>query len=160
VLRVRSDGRYSPSPREPCPRIKRTRPPPPPPAIKVAVSKVTNVTVYSNSALVTREVEVVGNAGRVELVVSPLAPTTVPSSLYAEGAEGIRVLTTRFRTRPIVEDNREDVRKLIDEIHDLQLAKEKIERRPPGEPGEREDSDQDGVVSLASPRFRPPKRGC
>src|SRR5262245_50319673 len=63
----------------------------PPAAIKIAPSKVTNVTVYATSALVTREVEAAGPAGRVELVVSPLPPTTIPSSLYAEGSEGIRV---------------------------------------------------------------------
>lgn len=97
------------------------------PTLKIAPSKVVAVTVYSNSALVTREVEVGGNAGRVELVVSPLPTTTVASSLYAEGAEGIRVLTTRYRTRPIVEDTRADVRKILDEIKTLQLAKEKIE---------------------------------
>lgn len=96
-------------------------------AIKIAPSKVVAVTVYSNSALVTREVDVAGNAGRVELVVSPLPSTTVASSLYAEGVEGIRVLTTRYRTRPIVEDTRADIRKILDEIKALQLAKEKIE---------------------------------
>ena len=95
--------------------------------IKIAPSKVTAVTVYPNAALVTREVEVAGNAGRVELVVSPLPPAAIPSSLHAEGAEGIRVLTTRYRTRPIVEDTRADVRKVTDEIKQLQLAREKIE---------------------------------
>ena len=39
-------------------------------------------------------------AGTLELTVTPLPPTTINSSLYSEGTEGIRVLTTRFRTRP------------------------------------------------------------
>src|SRR5438067_11891864 len=89
--------------------------PPPAAGVKISPSKVTAVTVYPNSALVTREVQAGGPAGRVELVVSPLPATTVPSSLYAEGADGIRVLTTRFRTRPVVEDTRADVRKLHDD---------------------------------------------
>ncbi len=97
------------------------------PGIKVNPSKVTTVTVYNSSALVTREVEATGPAGRVELVVSPLPSATIASSLYAEGAEGIRVLTTRYRTRPIVEDTRAEVRKLAEEIKQLQLAREKIE---------------------------------
>jgi len=98
-----------------------------PAGVKITPSKVTAVTVYANSALVTREVEVAGPAGRVELVVSSLPSTTVISSLYAEGTEGVRVLTTRYRTRPIVEDTRADVKKLVEEVKTLQLAREKIE---------------------------------
>lgn len=97
------------------------------PGPKISPSKIAAVTVYPNSALVTREVEAAGPAGRVELVVSPLPPATVGSSLYAEGADGIRVLTTRYRTRPIVQDTRADVKKVQDEIRQLQLAREKIE---------------------------------
>jgi uncharacterized protein (TIGR02231 family) len=97
------------------------------PGIKITPSKITTVTVYNSSALVTREVDVPGVAGRVELVVSPLPSTTIASSLYAEGAEGIRVLMTRYRTRPIVEDTRVEVRKLADEIKQLQQAREKID---------------------------------
>src|SRR5262245_31330841 len=96
-------------------------------AIKITPSKLTAVTVYPAGALVTREVEANGPAGRVELVVSPLPVATVPSSLYAEGADGIRVLTTRYRTRPIVEDTRADVKKQMDELKQLALAREKID---------------------------------
>jgi uncharacterized protein (TIGR02231 family) len=96
-------------------------------AIKITPSKITAVTVYPAGALVTREVEVTGPEGRVELVVSPLPATTVPSSLYAEGADGIRVLTTRFRTRPIIEDTRADVKKQMDELKQLAQAREKID---------------------------------
>src|SRR5262249_25955288 len=79
-------------------------PAPPAPVLKLAASRVTAVTVYPNGALVTREVDVPDRPGLHELTVTPLPPTTVDSSLYTEGAEGIRVLTTRFRTRPILED--------------------------------------------------------
>ncbi len=95
--------------------------------INVAPSKVTAVTVYPNGALVTRVVEATGPAGRVEIVVSSLPSTTVSTSLYAEGAEGIRVLTTRYRTRPIIEDTRADVKKTMDELKQLVIAREKIE---------------------------------
>src|SRR5260370_42567121 len=78
---------------------------------KVASSKVVTVTVYQNSALVTREVDVPEGSGSMELVVTPLPPQTVDSSLYSEAGNGIRVLTTRYRMRPIQEDVREDVRK-------------------------------------------------
>lgn len=101
--------------------------PAPTAGVKVTPSKVTAVTVYPLGALVTREVEATGAAGRVELVVSPLPAATVPSSLYAEGADGIRVLTTRFRSRPIVEDTRADVKKNVDELRQLTLVREKID---------------------------------
>jgi len=104
---------------------------PTPPAVAVgpksATSRVAAVTVYPNSALVTREVEVPAGQGIVELTVTPLPPTTVNSSLYSEGSDGVRVLTTRFRSRPVLEDTREEVRKLHDELKQFQLAREKIE---------------------------------
>src|SRR5215510_10469329 len=70
-------------------------------APKTATSRIIQVTVYQNNALVTREVDVPEGEGSFELVVTPLPPQTVNNSLYSEGADGIRVLTTRFRSRPI-----------------------------------------------------------
>jgi uncharacterized protein (TIGR02231 family) len=95
--------------------------------LRIAPSRVASVTIYPSSALVTRDVEVPEGSGTLELTVTPLPPTTVNSSLYTEGADGIRVLTTRFRTRPILQDTREDVRKLQDELEELQATKEKLE---------------------------------
>jgi hypothetical protein len=88
-------------------------------ALKTAASKIVQVTVYPDAALVTREVEVPPGEGLIEVVVSPLPQHTVQSSLYSEGSDGIRVLTTRFRNRPVQEDAREEVRKLDDEIRKL-----------------------------------------
>src|SRR5262245_22836451 len=79
--------------------------------IKLATSKIVHVKVYQNNALVTREVDVPDGQGTMELVVSPLPAQTVNTSLYSEGSEGLRVLTTRFRLRPVKEDTREEVRK-------------------------------------------------
>jgi uncharacterized protein (TIGR02231 family) len=104
--------------------------PAPPALVKPASSRVTSVTVYPNSALVTREVDV--PAGATEVTVTPLPPTTVQSSLYAEGTDVIRVLSTRFRTRPILEDTREDVRKLQDELKQLQQTQDKAEAETKG----------------------------
>src|SRR5438045_3282654 len=86
---------------------------------KVAASRLAHVTVYHGNALVTREVDVPPGAGLTELVVTALPPQTVNSSLYAEGTDGIRVLTTRFRVRPIFEDTREEVRKLDAQLFEL-----------------------------------------
>jgi hypothetical protein len=96
-------------------------------APKVAASRIVQVTVYPNSALVTREVDVPAGTGVVELVVNPLPQHTVNSSLYSEGNDKARVLTTRFRTRPVAEDTREEVRKLEDECHKLQQGAQKVQ---------------------------------
>ena len=80
----------------------------PPP--RPAASKITDVTVYQGQALVTREVSVPEGDGTVELVVTPLPAQTVDSSLYTEGTDGLRVLSTRFRTRAVKEDTRQEVR--------------------------------------------------
>ncbi|MFO0937725.1 MAG: mucoidy inhibitor MuiA family protein [Gemmataceae bacterium] len=81
-----------------------------PEGIKAAPSKITAVTVYTNTALVTREVTVADAVGLQEVVVSPIPAVALESSLYAEGSDGHRVLSVRFRTRTIAEDNREEVR--------------------------------------------------
>jgi uncharacterized protein (TIGR02231 family) len=97
------------------------------PNAKAVTSRVVGVTVYPNSALVTREVDVPAGAGTMELNVRPLPIATVQSSLFSEGSEGVRVLQTRFRTRPVLEDTREDVKKFNDELKQLQIARDKIE---------------------------------
>ena len=63
-----------------------------------APSRVVAVTVYQGTALVTREVQVKDGNGLMELTVNPLPPETVDSSLYTESTDGIRVLSTRYRT--------------------------------------------------------------
>src|SRR5262249_40935460 len=87
--------------------------------LKLGSSRIAHVTVYQNNALVTREVDVPEGTGTLELVVSPLPAQTVNTSLYSEGSEGLRVLTTRFRLRPIKEDTREEVRKAEAQLKQL-----------------------------------------
>ena len=96
------------------------------PAFKLAASRIVHVTVYQNNALVTREVDVPEGNGTLELVVSPLPAQTVNTSLYSEGGDGMRVLTTRFRLRPVKEDTREEVRKLQGQLKELQNTASKI----------------------------------
>lgn len=88
-------------------------------AIKAAPSKVTAVTVYTNTALVTREVTLPEPAGMHEVIVSPLPSATMETSLYAEGNDGTRILSVRYRTRSIAEDRSEDVRKAEAKIKEL-----------------------------------------
>jgi hypothetical protein len=97
-------------------------------ASKPAESGVVDVTVYQGTALVTREVKVPAGGGLTELVVGPLPPSTLDTSLYTEGTDGIRVLTTRYRSRAVREDTREEVRKRESQIQDLNFDRQKIER--------------------------------
>ena len=89
------------------------------PAVKAAPSKVTAVTVYQTTALVTREVAAPEGAGLTEVVISPLPPAVVPNTLYAEGSTGIRVLSARYRTRAIAQDTRAEVRALEVKLKEL-----------------------------------------
>src|SRR5476649_2629667 len=83
-----------------------------PAAPKIAKSRIDKVTAYPNSALVTREVEVPDGAGLVELTITPMPDRIVPSTMYSEGSDGLRVLTTRFTTRQVLEDTSEERRNL------------------------------------------------
>jgi Domain of unknown function (DUF4139)/N-terminal domain of unknown function (DUF4140) len=98
------------------------------PAPPPAASKITDVTVYQGQALVTREVSVPEGDGTVELVVTPLPPQTVDGSLYTEGAEGLRVLSTRFRTRAIKDDTREEVRAKQELLKKLKADAQRLEK--------------------------------
>ncbi|HEV3081371.1 MAG TPA: mucoidy inhibitor MuiA family protein [Gemmataceae bacterium] len=96
-------------------------------AEKRVASQIVNVTVYQNSAVVTREVDVPEGTGSMELVVTPLPPGVANSSLYSEGTDGTRVMSTRYRSRAIKEDTREEVRKLEAQIKELGVAARKIQ---------------------------------
>jgi hypothetical protein len=97
----------------------------PPP--RPASSRIVAVTVYRGQALVTREVGVPEGDGTVELVVTPLPAQTVDSSLFAEGADGLRVLSTRFRTRAVKEDTRREVRAKEEALKALQAEAQKLQ---------------------------------
>jgi hypothetical protein len=95
---------------------------------KSSPSRVTAVTVYQGNALVTREIDVSAGKGLFEIVVTPLPPQTVDSSLYAEGTDGVRVLSTRYRTRAVREDTREEVRAKEMQIRTLKLEAQRLQK--------------------------------
>ncbi len=89
--------------------------------------RIEAVTVYRGQALVTRAVElsakgVAEAAGGVrEIVVTNLPPRVRAESLHAEASPNVKVRSVSFRARPVVEDTREEVRKLdarIEQIRD------------------------------------------
>ncbi|MFI5458691.1 MAG: DUF4139 domain-containing protein [Isosphaerales bacterium] len=98
----------------------------PPP--RPVASKITAVTVYQGQALVTREVSVPEGDGTVELVVTPLPAQAIEGSLYTEGADGLRVLTTRFRTRAVKDDTRQEVRAKEELLKKLQTDAQRLQK--------------------------------
>ncbi len=85
------------------------------------------VTVYEDSALVTRDVIVPEGKGTVDLLVTPLPAEVVGSSLYTEATGDLRVLSTRYRTRAVREDSRAAVRELDEQLRQLQQKKYALE---------------------------------
>jgi hypothetical protein len=98
------------------------------PTPRAAPNRVLAVTVYQGQALVTREVSVPEGNGTIELVVTPLPPQTVDNSLYAEGADGLRVLSTRFRTRAVKDDTRDAVRTKEEMLKQLQASAKRLQK--------------------------------
>jgi len=98
------------------------------PTAKTAPSRVTAVTVYQGNALVTREVDVPEGKGLIEIIVTPLPAQTVDSSLYAEGTDGVRVLSTRYRSRAVKEDTRKEVRAKEEQIRTLKQEAERSQK--------------------------------
>lgn len=81
--------------------------------------RIESVTVYRGQAMVTRALELAQAAGLAEVVVTDLPPRVLPGSLYAEGGAGVQVRSVQFRTRPVAQDVREDVRKIDAELLSL-----------------------------------------
>ena len=83
-------------------------------------SKIERVTLYRGQAQVTRAIPVEGDAGGLEIVVGNLPEQVVPGSLFAEGDDAVEIRAVRFRTRAVGEEPREEVRKLDEQIRDVQ----------------------------------------
>ncbi len=86
--------------------------------------KIDAVTVYRGQAVVTRAVELPrvlpAAAGTVqEIVVTDLPTHLRPESLHAETTPGVQIRSVTYRTRPVVQDTREEVRTIDARIEDL-----------------------------------------
>ena len=93
-------------------------------------SKVSEVTLYRNQAMVTRKLVLKGEAGSLEIVVTDLPENIDASSLFAEGDADVEVRAVRFRTRAAGESPRKEVRELQTKIRTVQqqieLANKKL----------------------------------
>jgi len=91
---------------------------------------ITKVTVYRGQALVTRAVNVDLPPGASELIVDNLPAQVVPESIYAQASDAVKVLSVRYREKPVMEDTREEVKQLdaqIEEVkHKLKYAESEL----------------------------------
>ena len=93
--------------------------------------EVTAVTLYRGQAQITREIDVTGEDGNIEVVVENLPEQTVPESLFAEGGERVEIRAVRYRTRAVGQTPREEVRQLdqqmLEHHQSLQLVRKRQE---------------------------------
>lgn len=80
------------------------------------------VTVYRGQALVTRVVELPATVGLADVVVTDLPPQVLPASIFAEVDGDAEVRHIRPRTRAVLDDVQDGVRKLDAEIADVQAT--------------------------------------
>ncbi len=83
-------------------------------------SRVSDVTLYRDQAMVTRRIQTDRMAGNHEIVISDLPENVVADSLFAEGSGQIEIRAVQYRARAVGESPREEVRALQDELTLLQ----------------------------------------
>ncbi|MFO0872721.1 MAG: mucoidy inhibitor MuiA family protein [Phycisphaerales bacterium] len=87
------------------------------------------ITVYRGQAMVSRVIDIPGEAGLREIVVPGLPEFLIPASLYAESGDGVEVRSVSYRIRPLSEDAREGVRKIDAQIRATQDARDAVVAR-------------------------------
>jgi len=80
---------------------------------------VSKVTVYRGQALVTRNIDIDLSENTFEIIVGQLPERIVPESLYALTSGDIKVLSVRYREKAVMEDTREEVKKLDADIENI-----------------------------------------
>jgi len=86
------------------------------------------VTIYRGQAMVTRRIELPQRDQPVQrIIVDSLPAEIVGDSIYAEASGELTVRSVRYRTRPVREDVRKQVRQLDDKIQQLQRQIAQIE---------------------------------
>ncbi|WP_165252118.1 mucoidy inhibitor MuiA family protein [Paludisphaera soli] len=93
-----------------------------------ATSRIAAVTVYRGQARVTREVQVPEGDGAVELIVGPLPPRLLEGSLFAEGSDGLRVVSARIAPRAAGDDARREAREHEQEVARLEAEEARLRK--------------------------------
>lgn len=92
-----------------------------------ARGRIESVTLYRGQALVTRVVSIDAPAGPAQIVVGELPEQIVGDSLYAAGRGDLQVRAVRYRTRAVEGAPREEVRKLDEQIEELEKEMRKVD---------------------------------
>ncbi len=87
--------------------------------VPTTAGTVSKVTVYRGQALVTRNINIDLPENTSEIIVGQLPERIVPESLYAITSGDIKVLSVRYREKAVMEDTREEVKKLDAEIENF-----------------------------------------
>ncbi len=98
-------------------------------AAQTAAGTITDVTVYRDQALVTREILVEGPKGQVEVVVTGLPARVALHTLAAEAPGGSRIHSVTSRTKAIADEGRPEVREIDDQLESLKRDRRSIEAR-------------------------------
>ena len=87
--------------------------------VPTTTGTVSRVTVYRGQALVTRNIDIDLPENTSEIIVGQLPERIVPESLYALTSGDIKVLSVRYREKAVMEDTREEVKKLDADIENI-----------------------------------------
>ena len=68
--------------------------------VEMIEGKISEVTLYQGTALVSRSITLNNTSGMTEVIVTSLPSTTDGSSVYADQAEGVQIRSVAFRSRP------------------------------------------------------------
>ena len=95
---------------------------------QTANGTISDVIVYHGRALVTRTVELEKSGGDVELLIENLPERILPESLYAQAADGVQVLSVRYRVKEIEKDMRAEVRAIDEQIETTEKELYRVKR--------------------------------
>ncbi len=99
-------------------------------AAVVDTGEITHVTLFRDSALVTRSISLGTDQpllpGTHEVLVTKLPEQLVASSVYAEGNERVSIRAVRVLQEPIGESSRADVQELDEKFAELKLNQEQL----------------------------------
>ena len=96
--------------------------------LHLGVGEARTVRIVELRATTTARSRVAEGEGTLELVVTPLPAQAIDSSLFTEGTDGLRVLSTRFRTRAVKDDTRREVRAAEEQIKTLQAEAQRLQK--------------------------------
>jgi len=96
-----------------------------PKAAVVSAGEITHVTLFRDSALVTRLVSLTGDEplapGAHEILVTELPEQLITSSVFAEGDASASIRAVRVVQEPIRESSRKEVQELDEQLNNLRL---------------------------------------